>query len=73
MTDADNADLNHLPPNELPIFFKELFCPNQEAAMGSILVSLPCTAYLWESLIVLCDNPYATDFLISTIIKLSHR
>ena len=29
------------------------FCPNEEAAPGSIVVSLPCTAYLCGALIVL--------------------
>ena len=30
-----------------------VYCPGKEAAMGIILVSLPCTAYLCGSLIVL--------------------
>ena len=29
------------------------YCSGKEAALGSIVVSLPCTAYLWESLITL--------------------
>ncbi|MBC7687471.1 MAG: hypothetical protein H7211_04755 [Aquabacterium sp.] len=28
------------------------YCPGKEAAMVIIVVSLPCTAYLWASLIV---------------------
>ena len=29
------------------------YCPNKEAAMGIIVVSLTCTAYLWATLIAL--------------------
>ena len=39
------------------IFFKGnnciLYCPGKEAALGSIVVSLTCTTYLWGSLIAL--------------------
>ena len=31
----------------------KFFCPGEEAAMGIIVVSLPCTAYHCGSLIVL--------------------
>ena len=30
------------------------YCPNKEAAMGIIVVSLPYTAYLWRALIAFC-------------------
>ena len=30
------------------------FCPNEAAAMGNIVVSLPYTTYLWAALIALC-------------------
>ena len=59
MTSADNADLNHSLPNELPIFKKNFFCPNKEAAVGSIVVSLPCTTYQCGTFIVLCDKSKA--------------
>jgi len=29
------------------------YCPGKEAAMGNIVVSLPCTVYLWAALIML--------------------
>ena len=31
-----------------------IYCPGKEAAMGIIVVSLPCTAYLWAALIAFC-------------------
>ena len=45
----------------LPTLLKQVFyamhvfkyCPNKEAALGDIVVSLSCTAYLWAALIVL--------------------
>ena len=45
----------------LPTLLKQVFyamhifkyCPNKEAALGNIVVSLSCTAYLWAALIVL--------------------
>ena len=33
--------------------YKQVCCPNKEAAMGIIVVSLPCTAYLWGAFIAL--------------------
>ena len=39
-------------------FFKTIaFCPDKESAMGIIVVSLPCTAYLCGALIALCELP----------------
>ena len=42
----------------LPRYFllnnNHFFCPNEEAAMGIIVVSLPCTTYLCGSLIAFC-------------------
>ena len=39
----------------VPLYFllnnNRFFCPNEEAAMGIIVVSLPCTTYLCGSLI----------------------
>ncbi len=38
------------------------YCPGKEAAMGSIVVSLPCTTYLWGYLIMLSGkttHPFA--------------
>ena len=32
------------------------YCPGKEAAMGIIVVSLPCTAYLWAAFIRFCTN-----------------
>ena len=32
-----------------------LFCPGKEAALGIIVVSLPCTAYLYGAFIKLYD------------------
>ena len=32
---------------------ENVFCPGKEAAMVIIVVSLPCTAYLWATLIML--------------------
>ena len=33
------------------LLLQYFYCPNKEAAMGNIVVSLPCTAYLWELLL----------------------
>ena len=33
------------------IYTIRFYCPNEEAAMGIIVVSLPCTTYLWATLI----------------------
>ena len=33
----------------------QFFCPNKEAAMGIIVVSLPCTAYHWGAFIAFCS------------------
>ena len=43
-------------------FVQIFYCPNKEAAMGIIVVSLPCTSYQRGSLIVLCFSRYSTGF-----------
>ena len=37
-----------------------VFCPNKEAALGSIVVSLTCTTYQWGTLIALYKDTAAT-------------
>ena len=37
--------------NTQPKLLGVFYCPGKEAAMAGIVVSLPCTAYLWASLI----------------------
>ena len=32
------------------------YCPGKEAAMGIIVVSLPCTTYLWAAFITFCTH-----------------
>ena len=48
-----NAHVFKLLHRFIPVHYFIIYCPNKDAAMGIILVSLPCTAHLCGSLIVL--------------------
>ena len=50
---------------------ENVFCPGKEAAMVIIVVSLPCTAYLWATLITLQIKIQITVKTAKSYIKIS--
>ena len=47
-------------------FFAFIYCPNK-GAMSSIVVSLSCTTYQWESLIVLQEEALKQEATLATL------